>query len=153
MVCMTVGKPLDKRHRVLGEAAKSRCSATTDSELSELEDKVAMAVAKVHNTESEVSDIENKIAALSAAGMSVEKSKKKASGTHQRKKASHDYPLSQADLFVRNSLYRGSLTQRNPVAKDKRKAPYAGTHVQGFSGSSSSTCQLYTVCVVFLRAH
>ncbi|KAG9339529.1 hypothetical protein JZ751_023671, partial [Albula glossodonta] len=114
--------PLEKKHKVLGEAAKSRYSNPTDSELSELEDKVAMAAAKVHNTESEVSDIENRIAALSAAGMSVEKTKKKISGAHQRRKASHsEFPLSQADLFVRNSLYRGSLTQRNPVAKMKYK--------------------------------
>ncbi|KAI1899770.1 hypothetical protein AGOR_G00065170 [Albula goreensis] len=86
--------PLEKKHKVLGEAAKSRYSNPTDSELSELEDKVAMAAAKVHNTESEVSDIENRIAALSAAGMSVEKTKKKISGAHQRRKASHsEFPL------------------------------------------------------------
>ncbi|XP_042301892.1 melanophilin-like isoform X1 [Sceloporus undulatus] len=60
----------------------NRQSATTDSELSELEDKVASAVAQVQHTESEVSDIETRIAALSAAGLTVkpvEKSKKKSS--------------------------------------------------------------------------
>ncbi|XP_053139084.1 melanophilin isoform X2 [Hemicordylus capensis] len=57
-------------------------SATTDSELSELEDKVASAMAQVQHTESEVSDIESRIAALSAAGLTVkpvDKSKKKSS--------------------------------------------------------------------------
>ncbi|XP_064166543.1 melanophilin isoform X1 [Anguilla rostrata] len=126
-VCTSAGKPytLEKKQRALGEATKSAYSGTTDSELSELEDKVAWAAAKVHNTESEVSDIENRIAALSAAGMSVEKSKKRPSGPHQRRKAPHDFPLRQADLFMRNSIYRGSLTQRNPVAKDKPKATSA----------------------------
>ncbi|KAJ6665330.1 hypothetical protein lerEdw1_004379 [Lerista edwardsae] len=60
----------------------ARLSATTDSELSELEDKVASAVAQMRHTESEVSDIETRIAALSAAGLTVkpvEKSKKKSS--------------------------------------------------------------------------
>lgn len=60
----------------------ARLSATTDSELSELEDKVASAVAQMQHTESEVSDIETRIAALSAAGLTVkpvEKSKKKSS--------------------------------------------------------------------------
>nr|XP_056712397.1 melanophilin [Euleptes europaea] len=59
-----------------------RHSATTDSELSELEDRVASALAGVQYTESEVSDIESRIAALSAAGLTVkpvEKSKKKSS--------------------------------------------------------------------------
>ncbi|XP_036396661.1 melanophilin-like [Megalops cyprinoides] len=122
----TASKPfhLDKKPKVLGDA-KSRYSNTTDSELSELEDKVAMAAAKVQNTESEVSDIENRIAALSAAGMAVEKTKRRGSSAHQRRKASQDYPMSQADLFVRNSLYRGSLTQRNPVVKPTCKPSYA----------------------------
>lgn len=60
----------------------ARLSATTDSELSELEDKVASSAAQMQHTESEVSDIETRIAALSAAGLTVkpvEKSKKKSS--------------------------------------------------------------------------
>uniref|UniRef100_A0ACB8GFJ3 Uncharacterized protein n=1 Tax=Sphaerodactylus townsendi TaxID=933632 RepID=A0ACB8GFJ3_9SAUR len=60
----------------------ARQSTTTDSELSELEDRVASALAEVQYTESEVSDIESRIAALSAAGLTVkpvEKSKKKSS--------------------------------------------------------------------------
>ncbi|KAL8173270.1 UNVERIFIED_CONTAM: hypothetical protein K2H54_043498 [Gekko kuhli] len=57
-------------------------NVTTDSELSELEDRVASALAEVQHTESEVSDIESRIAALSAAGLTVkpsEKQKKKSS--------------------------------------------------------------------------
>ncbi|XP_008112807.1 melanophilin isoform X1 [Anolis carolinensis] len=70
---------LEKKLRALDH---TRHSITTDSELSELEDKVASAMADVQHTESEVSDIETRIAALSAAGLTVkpvEKSKKKSS--------------------------------------------------------------------------
>ncbi|XP_015214274.1 melanophilin isoform X8 [Lepisosteus oculatus] len=128
-VYMTAGKAynLEKKLKELEECAKNRYSGTTDSELSELEDKVASAVAKVQHAESEVSDIESRIAALSAAGLTVapEKSKKKsyAQGSAMpqpiRRKLSHDIP-SHADEFLRNSIYRGSLTQRNPVFKPKR---------------------------------
>ncbi|MBN3272851.1 MELPH protein, partial [Polyodon spathula] len=45
---------LEKKLKDLEESAKSRYSGTTDSELSELEDKVAYAAAAVQNTESEV---------------------------------------------------------------------------------------------------
>ncbi|RXM30019.1 Melanophilin [Acipenser ruthenus] len=83
-VYMAAGKTysLEKTLKDLEETAKSRYSGTTDSELSELEDKVASAVATVQNTESEVSDIENRIAALSAAGLTVvpERNRKKFSG-------------------------------------------------------------------------
>ncbi|XP_033921721.1 melanophilin isoform X3 [Melopsittacus undulatus] len=61
-------------------------SGTTDSELSELEDKVASAAAQVQQAENEVSDIESRIAALSAAGLtvkSVEKAKKKVNGQRE----------------------------------------------------------------------
>ncbi|XP_077774849.1 melanophilin isoform X5 [Podarcis muralis] len=81
-VFVSAGKAsgLEKRPRDRGHGAYH--STTTDSELSELEDKVAFAVAQVQHTESEVSDIESRIAALSAAGLTVkpvEKSKKKSS--------------------------------------------------------------------------
>ncbi|XP_005326535.2 melanophilin [Ictidomys tridecemlineatus] len=49
---------------------------TTDEELSELEDRVAVAAAQVQHTESEVSDIEARIAALRAAGLTVKPSGK-----------------------------------------------------------------------------
>nr|XP_034995348.1 melanophilin isoform X7 [Zootoca vivipara] len=81
-VFVSAGKAsgLEKRPRDRGHGVCH--STTTDSELSELEDKVAFAVAQVQQTESEVSDIESRIAALSAAGLTVkpvEKSKKKSS--------------------------------------------------------------------------
>uniref|UniRef100_G3URA6 Melanophilin n=1 Tax=Meleagris gallopavo TaxID=9103 RepID=G3URA6_MELGA len=61
----------------------ARHCGTTDSELSELEDKVASAAAQVQQAESEISDIESRIAALSAAGLTVkpvEKARKKSNG-------------------------------------------------------------------------
>ncbi|XP_039584747.1 melanophilin isoform X4 [Passer montanus] len=81
-VYLTAGKAyqLEKTLKELEEGAQH--SGTTDSELSELEDKVASAAAQVQQAESEISDIESRIAALSAAGLtvkSVEKAKKKSS--------------------------------------------------------------------------
>ncbi|XP_075790148.1 melanophilin isoform X2 [Pelodiscus sinensis] len=70
----------DKAPRDVEERA--RHSGTTDSELSELEDKVASTAVQVQQAESEVSDIESRIAALTAAGLTVtpvEKPKKKSS--------------------------------------------------------------------------
>ncbi|XP_063744789.1 melanophilin isoform X2 [Eleginops maclovinus] len=92
--------------------------------LVELEDKVAQAAANVQSAQSEVSYIENRIAALNAAGMPVDKRKRSAIPV-QARRLSHHVPTSQVDRFVRNSLYRGSLTQRNPVAKPQTKATCA----------------------------
>ncbi|XP_057714474.1 melanophilin a isoform X2 [Corythoichthys intestinalis] len=75
---------LETKLRRLEQSAKNRFGGTTDSELSELEDVVALTAARVQSAESEVSDIESKIAALRAAG-----SKKKVSGS-QRKKSSQE---------------------------------------------------------------
>ncbi|KAL6101135.1 mlph [Pungitius sinensis] len=92
--------------------------------LVELEDKVAQAAASVQSAQSEVSYIENRIAALNAAGMPVDK-KRKSAIPIQARRLSYNFPTSQVDRFVRNSFYRGSLTQRNPVAKAQTKAPCA----------------------------
>ncbi|KAM6954791.1 melanophilin [Lycodopsis pacificus] len=92
--------------------------------LVELEDKVAQAAANVQNAQSEVSYIENRIAALNAAGMPVDKRRKSAIPIPARR-VSHNFPTSRVDTFVRNSFYRGSLTQRNPVAKPKTRATCA----------------------------
>ncbi|XP_051479955.1 melanophilin isoform X2 [Apus apus] len=118
---------------------------TTDSELLELEDKVASTAARVQQAESEISDIEARIAALSAAGLTV-KAKKKTSGqatsllssspTSSSPGESADdvkglqgfrrrfhSPLNLSgleDSFDRNSVSRGSLTQRNPNGKNRR---------------------------------
>ncbi|XP_038126854.1 melanophilin a isoform X1 [Cyprinodon tularosa] len=77
---------LETKLRRLEQSAKNRFGGTTDSELSELEDVVALTAARVQSAESEVSDIESKIATLSA--------KKKVSGPHQKKRAASDAPKS-----------------------------------------------------------
>ncbi|XP_077007921.1 melanophilin [Tamandua tetradactyla] len=51
-------------------------SRTAAEELSQLEDKVAVAISEVQQAESEVSDIESRIAALRAAGLTVRPSGK-----------------------------------------------------------------------------
>ncbi|XP_077959968.1 melanophilin a isoform X2 [Gasterosteus aculeatus] len=87
-VYMAAGQSFDleTKLRRLEKGAKARFGGATDSELSELEDVVALTAARVQSAESEVSDIEGKIAALNAGG-----SKKKISGSHQRKKATQDF--------------------------------------------------------------
>uniref|UniRef100_A0A8C5U288 Melanophilin n=1 Tax=Malurus cyaneus samueli TaxID=2593467 RepID=A0A8C5U288_9PASS len=129
-VYLTAGKAyqLENTLKELEEGAQH--SGTTDSELSELEDKVASAAAQVQQAENEISDIESRIAALSAAGLtvkSVEKAKKKSSVQAmpglQRFRRKFNSPLeitSFDDSFDRNSVYRGSLTQRNPNGKNRR---------------------------------
>uniref|UniRef100_A0A672UC14 Melanophilin n=1 Tax=Strigops habroptila TaxID=2489341 RepID=A0A672UC14_STRHB len=151
-VYLTAGKTfrLENTLKELEEGAQH--SGTTDSELSELEDKVASAAAQVQQAENEVSDIESRIAALSAAGLtvkSVEKARKKSTGQaaclHSPGPASSSPGESSDDVkampglqgfrrkfnspleitglddsFDRNSVYRGSLTQRNPNGKNRR---------------------------------
>ncbi|XP_003936797.2 melanophilin isoform X6 [Saimiri boliviensis] len=124
---------------------------TTDEELSELEDRVAVTASEVRQAESEVSDIESRIAALRAAGLTVKPSGRprrrsnlpiflpRVAGkvgkrpedpngdpSNEAKAAAVPYLLrrnfsnslkSQGkgdDSFDRKSVYRGSLTQRNP---------------------------------------
>uniref|UniRef100_A0A8D0H886 Melanophilin n=1 Tax=Sphenodon punctatus TaxID=8508 RepID=A0A8D0H886_SPHPU len=115
-VYITAGKTygLEKKLKDLEDCA--RHSGTTDSELSELEGKVASAAAQVQHAESEVSDIESRIAALSAAGLTVKPVEK------PRKKSSTQVSISlySKDSFDRNSYYRGSLTQRNPNGKNRK---------------------------------
>ncbi|XP_075790151.1 melanophilin isoform X5 [Pelodiscus sinensis] len=149
----------DKAPRDVEERA--RHSGTTDSELSELEDKVASTAVQVQQAESEVSDIESRIAALTAAGLTVtpvEKPKKKSStqlfmlqpprtagsspGDQStdssemalpsdfrvmsmpqvlRRKFNSSLQMADGDeSFDRNSMYRGSLTQRNPNGKNRK---------------------------------
>ncbi|XP_013921930.1 PREDICTED: melanophilin [Thamnophis sirtalis] len=119
---------LQKRRRELED--QTHHSATTDSELAELEDKVAFPVAEVQHRETEVSDIESRIAALSAAGLRVkpvERPKEKRSIQVMsvphvlRKKFSISHETaSNAESFARNSYYRGSLTQRNPNGRNRK---------------------------------
>ncbi|XP_039504590.1 melanophilin isoform X2 [Pimephales promelas] len=64
-------------------------SNTTSSELLHLEGKVAMAAASVQSTQSGVTDIQKRIAALSAAGMTVETSRRRAP---QPSRMLHEFP-------------------------------------------------------------
>ncbi|KAI6065345.1 Melanophilin transcript variant 1 [Aix galericulata] len=127
-VYLTAGKTYQLETTLVELEEGAQHSGTTDSELSELEDKVASAAARVQQAESEISDIESRIAALSAAGLtvkSVEKAKKSGqemSGPLFLRRKFHS-PLDISgpdDSFDRNSAYRGSLTQRNPNGKSRR---------------------------------
>ncbi|KAM4538183.1 melanophilin a isoform 2-T3 [Fundulus diaphanus] len=87
-VYITAGQSyeLETKLRRLEQSTQNRFGGTTDSELSELEDVVALTAARVQSAESEVSDIESKLAALSA--------KKKVFGSHQKKRTASDPPKS-----------------------------------------------------------
>ncbi|XP_023805245.1 melanophilin isoform X3 [Oryzias latipes] len=86
-VYVTAGQSYDLESKLqrLEKSAKNRFGGTTDSDLSELEDVVALTAARVQSAESEVSDIESKLAALSASGP-----RKKVSGSHMKKRAGPD---------------------------------------------------------------
>ncbi|XP_053273199.1 melanophilin a isoform X2 [Pleuronectes platessa] len=101
-VYITAGQSyeLETKLRKLEQSAKSHVGGTTDSELSELEDVVALTAARVQGAESEVSDIESKIAALSAAG-----SKKKTPGSHQRKRSTQDLSKTNGAQWRSNNVY------------------------------------------------
>ncbi|KAM7105559.1 melanophilin isoform 2-T2 [Molossus nigricans] len=114
-----------------------QATRTPDEALSELEDRVAMTASEVQQAESEVSDIEARIAALRAAGLTIlhprlagkfspspedppagppDGVKVMAAPYLLRGKLGNS-PESQGtddESFDRKSLYRGSLTQRNP---------------------------------------
>ncbi|XP_069377209.1 melanophilin a isoform X2 [Paralichthys olivaceus] len=101
-VYITAGQSyeLETKLRKLEQSAKNRFGGTTDSELSELEDVVALTAARVQGAESEVSDIESKIAALSSAG-----SKKKTPGSHQKKKSTQDLSKTNGAQWRSNNVY------------------------------------------------
>ncbi|KAM6464989.1 melanophilin isoform 3-T3 [Liasis olivaceus] len=88
---------LQKRLRDLDDQAHH--SATTDSELSELEDKMASAMAEVQRTETEVMSMPQVL-------------RRKFNISHET--------ASNAESFARNSYYRGSLTQRNPNGRNRK---------------------------------
>ncbi|XP_029986582.1 melanophilin a isoform X2 [Sphaeramia orbicularis] len=91
---------LESKLQRLEQSAKNRFGGTTDSELSELEDVVALTAARVQSAESEVSDIESRIAALSTAG-----SKKKVSSSHQRKKNNQEFNKNSNGSQWRSNMY------------------------------------------------
>ncbi|XP_068602079.1 melanophilin [Brachionichthys hirsutus] len=110
---------LDRKCPPLEEESAESVKGST-ALLYELEDKVAQAAAGVQSSQSEASYIENRIAALNAAGMPGDRSRR--SGIPiQARRISHNSAASQVDRFVRNSFDRGSLTQRNPLAKPKAR--------------------------------
>uniref|UniRef100_A0A3B4A429 RabBD domain-containing protein n=1 Tax=Periophthalmus magnuspinnatus TaxID=409849 RepID=A0A3B4A429_9GOBI len=78
-VYLAAGKSydLEGKLRRLEQSAKNRFGGTTDSDLSELEDVVALTAARVQSAESEVSDIESKLAALSSGSKKKVKSQKR----------------------------------------------------------------------------
>ncbi|XP_034410109.1 melanophilin a [Cyclopterus lumpus] len=90
---------LETKLQRLERSAKTGFGGATDSELSELEDVVALTAARVQSAESEVSDIESKIAALNSGG-----SKKKISGS-QRKKATQDFSKSSNGAHWKSNMY------------------------------------------------
>ncbi|XP_041663094.1 melanophilin [Cheilinus undulatus] len=114
---------LEKKWHPLEDGSSAGFKGST-ALLCELEDQVAQAAANVQNAQSEVTYIENRIAALNAAGTPVDKKRRSAIPV-QARRLSHNFPTNQVDNFKRNSLYRGSLTQRNPVAKPKPRATCA----------------------------
>ncbi|XP_075886955.1 melanophilin-like [Nelusetta ayraudi] len=106
------------------EGSKAQSFKGSTALLFELEDKIAQAAADVQNAQSEVFYIEDRIAALNAAGMPGDKRRRSAIPVPARR-LSHNFPTNQADRFVRNTVYRGSLTQRTPVAKPKTRSTAA----------------------------
>ncbi|XP_058556108.1 melanophilin isoform X1 [Neofelis nebulosa] len=77
---------------------------TTDQELLELEDRVAVTASEVQQVESEVSNIKSKIAALQAAGLSV-----RPSGRPQRR--------SNLPIFLPRLVGRLGQTPKDPNAE------------------------------------
>ncbi|XP_058389471.1 LOW QUALITY PROTEIN: melanophilin [Diceros bicornis minor] len=75
-VCTAAGQTYRQEMTPRGPQDPMQPSRTTDEELSELEDRVAVTASEVQQAESEVSDIECRIAALQAAGLTVRPSGK-----------------------------------------------------------------------------
>lgn len=151
-VCADTG-PLETQGKSpQGPENPTRTTKSTDEELSEMEDRVALTASEVQQSESEVSDIESRIAALRAAGLTVKPSGKPRRKSNipiflprvterldripkdpsadpedqanvpkvtavpclQRRKYSPSGQGIDGGSFDRKSVYRGSLTQRNP---------------------------------------
>ncbi|XP_066201667.1 melanophilin [Saccopteryx leptura] len=130
-----------------GPRDPAQAARTPDEALSELENRVAVAASEVQQAESEVSEIESRIAALRAAGLTVRPSGKprrrsklpillprlagkvKQSPTEELQVMAMPYLLRRGvsgsptgqdrddESFDRKSVYRGSLTQRNPSGR------------------------------------
>ncbi|XP_037543102.1 melanophilin [Nematolebias whitei] len=121
---MTRSTESPERKEVPPQEASAPSSRGSTAFLEELEDKVAQAAAEVQNAQSQVSFIEDRIAALNAAEAPLERRRRSAIPV-QARRFSQNFPTNQVDPFDRNTLYRGSLTQRNPAAKPKTRAACA----------------------------
>uniref|UniRef100_A0A9L0J0F1 Melanophilin n=1 Tax=Equus asinus TaxID=9793 RepID=A0A9L0J0F1_EQUAS len=150
-VCAAAGQRYSQETTPWGPQDPVQPSRTTDEELSELEDRVAVTASEVQQAESEVSDIESRIAALQAAGLTVRPSGKPrrksnlpiflprlVGKTGQSPKDPNADPSEEVKVVAvpfllkkkfsnspksqgkddapldRKSVYRGSLTLRNP---------------------------------------
>ncbi|XP_032336474.1 melanophilin isoform X5 [Camelus ferus] len=120
---------------------------TTDEELSELEDRVAVMASEVQRTESEVSDIESRIAALRAAGLTLRPSGKPRRKSNlpillprlvgqsgQSPKEPNADPSDEAEVMGVPCLVRRKLSN-HPKSQDKRddfdrKSVYHGSLTQ-----------------------
>nr|XP_045367512.1 melanophilin isoform X4 [Camelus bactrianus] len=120
---------------------------TTDEELSELEDRVAVTASEVQRTESEVSDIESRIAALRAAGLTLRPSGKPRRKSNlpillprlvgqsgQSPKEPNADPSDEAEVMGVPCLVRRKLSN-HPKSQDKRddfdrKSVYHGSLTQ-----------------------
>ncbi|XP_072496752.1 melanophilin isoform X2 [Notamacropus eugenii] len=118
-------------HRLLNLEEQVPRTRSPESALSELEDQAALTATEVQQAKREVSDIKSRIAALSAAGLLVntwEKPRKEsnlqvmARSRVQRRIRNNSLKLQDRvdDPFRRKSVYRGSLTQRNPNVNNRR---------------------------------
>ncbi|KAL6050093.1 hypothetical protein STEG23_036836, partial [Scotinomys teguina] len=75
-VCTDTGHLETQGRSPQGPGNPTQTTKSTDEELSEMEDRVALTASEVQQSESEVSDIESRIAALRAAGLTVKPSGK-----------------------------------------------------------------------------
>ncbi|XP_068612731.1 melanophilin a [Brachionichthys hirsutus] len=122
-VYMAAGKSyqLETKLKKLEQSSESCFGGTADSELSELEDVVALTTARVLTAESEVSDIESKIAALNAAGRKVSgSSKQKKSPLDSSKKRSH---VPESLLGVQQKYHEATASNAQ-LRKDKSALMY-----------------------------
>ncbi|XP_021334598.1 melanophilin isoform X3 [Danio rerio] len=94
-------KSLKKQKRV----SSFEFSNTTSCELSQLEGKVAMAAASVQSTQSGVTDIQKRIAALSAAGMTVETSRRREAAMKQDHYGSWSLCETMTEQFQNNDRF------------------------------------------------
>ncbi|XP_073928172.1 melanophilin isoform X3 [Castor canadensis] len=129
---------------------------TTDEELSELEDKVAMTASEVQQAESEVSDIESRIAALRAAGLTVktpEKPRRKsnlpiflprvAGRLGQSPKDQNADPAGEVKAVARPDLLRRKYSPKGQETCDGAPALKGETHGTGPSDKAAHTCSFH----------